>query len=352
MTKPMIDLIGTRSMLALLRTMPPARTALRTRHFTTTEVHESKSMDIDIIQGTRSMAISTGRAQSANVVQRNSYKTKSYESPYFSEKRPLSGADLLVREPGTNVYGGDVAGRFERTLAQDFDELDMRMTRAEEFQRSELLQTGACSVFERKEDGTVVLADSIDFNMLDSHKTTLIDTAVWSDTVNSDPNADLKSWMLAYVTKDSSAIVKTIYMGSEAIALYLAHPKVKDYFTKLGYNVSNLEPTQNDDGTIYYLTFMGAQILEYPEWVVHPVTQDVVPLINDYNVVLVGAGIRASQNYGLVIDPAENFAAAVARFPKTFVENDPGVRWVMLQSSFLNALHQVDGVFCATVDAA
>lgn len=345
-----ISLHETRSMLEIMDQQFTPTTFLRDTFFSRVKQHVTRNLDIDIRKGGRRVAISVNPQRAARTVGRQGYKTRSYTPPYFKEKKVLTGQDLLTRQPGEIMYREDAGleALIAANLGEDLMDLQMRLDRAEELQAAQVLQTGKCKVYEDDEDGTVRVVDEIDFGVDAGNLVTLADA--WSDTANSDPIEDLK-YLMRLGGKKSNMTMVDIVMGEKASDLFQAHPKVKHYYDTLRLNIGSIEPAAEPDGSTRIGPFLSATIREYSGLYVDPVTNTEASYIDPYKVVITSRHADFRRHYGLVVDVAERFAGAVARYPKVFTSDDPAALFLMLQSGFLLAPHQVDAVVCATVGA-
>jgi hypothetical protein len=105
----------------------------------------------------------------------------------------------------------------------------------------------------------------------------------------------------------------------------------------------------NEMGVKYwgYLNEPGIDIYTYCEWYIDPVDKIEKPMIQDDKVILIDPSARFERHYGMIKDLKGNGVAA--RFPKSWEQEDPSVRWIMLQSAPICAPHQIDAITVATV---
>jgi hypothetical protein len=345
-----IPLYETRSMLDVMAQMYPPTTHLRDTYFGRTKNHTTKHLDIDIVKGNRKVAISVNPRREGKTIDRLGYKTKSYTPPYFKEKKILTGQDLHIRKPGDTIYvdDGGLETAIAESLGEDLMDLEMRFTRAEELQASQLLQTGKCLVYEEV-NGSIVEADEVDFG-IDSANLVEVDTA-WDDETDGNPVEDLITLMRLGARKSGLTMID-IEMGEWAAAKFRAHPRVKHYYDTQKLNIGSIEPIKDPDGSMIVGPFMGGIIREYPAYYVDPITGVELPYIDPYKVIVTTRNADFRRHYGLIEDVAAKVAAAVPRFPKIYTEDDPPALFLMLQSRFLLAPHQIDAIVCATVGEA
>ena len=71
-------------------------------------------------------------------------------------------------------------------------------------------------------------------------------------------------------------------------------------------------------------------------------------MLVDGTVLLTGPELMGTRAFGQILDPAFNYGA-MAYAPKTWVENDPAQRLIMMQSSPIVIPSRVNASFAATV---
>lgn len=91
-----------------------------------------------------------------------------------------------------------------------------------EWLRMQALATGVASI---TGEGNVIA--TVDYQVPAGHKATLAGTDLWSDTVNSDPLADLEAWQNIMVA-DQGVRMTRIVSGSGPRNAFRAHPKVRE----------------------------------------------------------------------------------------------------------------------------
>jgi hypothetical protein len=339
-----ISMYDTRSMLAALREIPAPKTYLRDTFFRNVVTFETVNVDIDIVKGKRRVAAYVSPQAEAHVSDRAGYTTKSYQAPYIKEMRIIKPIDTLQRSFGENVYSSmSPEERSRKILADDLVDMNEMITRSEEIQASQALFSGAI---------TVNNGDTISFGVDATHMLTLASTAKWDDVsfTLSKAMEQFRSWQ-AGIRADCGLSGDNIIMGSGV---------VKKLFALIEAAANNPQPAGiildrgrmapapagiNGVSPIAYFPEVGCQVWSYDElyWD-GSANQPMVPV---NKVCMISSQARMDRLYGVIQDMDGLYA--VDRFAKSWVENNPSVRCVEMDSAPLLVPHQVNGFLTAQV---
>lgn len=343
---PTLDLFDTRTMLAALEQMLPPKTFFRDTFFNSVETSMTEHVDIDIMKGKRRLAPFVSPRKEGKLVERIGFTTRTYKPPYVKPKMVTTAQDFLKRDLGQTIYGAadSAMSRALKQVGRDLADLEAQITRREEWMCAQLLQTGQVDIVG---DG---VSDNIDFGMESSHLITLTGTDLWTDHTNATPMTDLRAWR-RLIMKDSGRIPTDVVMGADAVDEFLDCDQVRDQLDTRRIDLGLIDPASFGPGVLYYGRLKGVNIdlWQYDEWYVDPETGVEAPMLNPKKVIMGDRTARTARHYGAIQDLKAN--AAVARFPKSWEEEDPSVRFLMVQSAPLMALHQVDAFLCAQVIA-
>lgn len=340
-----IDLFDTRTMLAVLEQMLTPKSFLRDTFFSTVETSNTKYVDIDIMKGKRRLAPFVSPIHEGKVVERIGWTTNTYEPPYVKPKMVTTAQDFLKRDIGQTIYGSTdtAASRAAKQVGKDLMELDEIITRREEWMCSQLLQTGAVTVLGEG------VNRQIDFQMDASHLITLSGADLWS-AGSAYPLDDLRAWR-RLLLQDSGLAPTDVIMGYDAVDAFLNNTNVKGALDTRRIDLGEIVPASLPSGVIYYgrIKDVNVDLWVYDEWYVDPAGDGSTeaPMVNPKKIILGNRNARCARHYGAIQDLKAN--AAVPRFPKSWEEEDPSVRFIMVQSAPLMALHQVDAFACVQV---
>jgi len=342
-----VDLFETRTMLAVLDQMKPPRSFLRNTFFNRTEPTDSENIDIDIYKGKRRVALYVSPLLPSKPVDRIGYETKTFKVPYTKEFMLSRAQDYQKRRRGTTMYGpkDSPAARASMQAGEDLAELDMRITRLEELQAAKLLTTGA---YDCIGEGINL---SLDFGLDTTHKPVLSGGALWSAST-SKPMDDMKGWR-RLIVKDSGMAPTDCILSPNVVDAFLDNVQVKDHFNKwwMNFGTISVQNAPNDEGVIFLgrIAELNMNFWSYEEWYIDPADGVEKPMIPDNLVVFTSRNARSARHYGVIQDVENEQLAAVARYPRSWIEKQPSGRIVELQSAPALAFHQVDAHLVADV---
>lgn len=340
-----ISIFEPRNMIAALTKMKAPSTFLLDTFFPTTIQHTADKVDIDIVDKTgRKLAPYCSPKVGGVVLKHNGYTTKTITFPYIKIKSVTEAGEALNRLPGETIYDTPMspAQRAAQVLGEDMAESRDQIMRRLEWQAAQLLTSGTVDI---DENGIVL---NIDFGMKSEHKEALTGTDAWNNKA-SDPIADLEGWAQMQ-GQDSGKFPTDCIMGADALAAFRGNAKVLEYLDNRRVNLGEMRPQAPVEGArfIMRLDSAGLDIWTYAESYYDPDTSTVLPFIPAKKVILASRRAYTRQHYGLIKDlKAGN--AAVKMFAKTWEDEDPSVRYLLVQSAPLVAMHEPDAFGCYTV---
>jgi len=361
----MISIFDTRTMLPAVLQLKRPRTFGLDTFFPGTRQFPTKYVDIDIYSRNRKMAPFVSPVLEGKVMDRLGKTTNSYAPPYIKPKRPTTAGDLLVAQPGEAVYSPGVTNgqRALQLLMQDLMDLDDSITRREEWMAWQALTTGKINVVGEG------VSDLIDFGLKSTHLITLDDSAGKELWTNPDSNlqADVTNWART-VSQDSGITPNTMVLGQDSANAFLNHPQIKASGGPLSaykLTMGAINPTLLADGVTFLGTLqypgVNLDVYSYDEWYVDDTIGSAtfgqeLPMVPVGGVVLGSTRAQNSKLYGAIQDISAMSAnngnpLPVTRFPKSWEEEDPSIRMLMLQSASLVALNQPDASLYASVCA-
>ena len=200
-----IDLYNQRTMIRALETRFKPRMFLRDMFFhgQDPQTHTTTSFDIDIFKGKRRVAPYVKPIHQGVLVEKEGFTTKNFTPPYVKPKFVSKAQDFLTREIGKTMYapGDGPSQRAQKQLGKELAEGDDMISRLEETQAAQLMETGKVVVTGKGYDGL-----EIDFGMDANHIITLSGTDLWTDAA-SQPLEQFRAWNQLTV-KDAGLQIK------------------------------------------------------------------------------------------------------------------------------------------------
>jgi len=184
------------------------------------------------------------------------------------------------------------------------------------------------------------------FTVSESYTITNSGTDVWTDAA-SDPINDLLVWR-RLVLRHFGQAPTDVYLGNGAGKAFINNTKVKDLFNKWNINLGTISPTATDNMIHYgFIQSIGMSVHSVNEFFIDPNDLVEKEMLDDGRCLLLTNGYRAARYYGAI--QVVDGLIGVPRFPMSWIEKDPSVRWVQLHSAALPCIEQPDGVLTATV---
>lgn len=352
-----IDMFETRTMLAAVEEMHRPSMFLRDTFFPVDTPSDTATLDIDIIKGGMTLAPFCSPIAEGKVMYRNGFTTRTVKPGYIKVKIPTTAGDILTRTPGATIYEKNqsveqrAAALLGRDMAMVMDNLDRR----EEWMAAQALDSGTVSItfYGESENQSY----DIDFGMSGTHKVTLTGTDLWNDP-ESDPFGLLAA-KSSIIRQDSGLSPNILVLGSDAAAAFIAKYTNKEGASSAldmrAVDMGEIKPAELSSGVSYLgrIRYPGLYVDVYTceDTYKHEVTGVVTPFVPVKKAWLGTTRSANRTQYAVIqdIEAIDGGQAAVARFPKSWVEKDPAVRWLMVQSAPLPTLKQPDAFMSISV---
>ena len=327
---------------AVVRALPRALPFLLEKFFPTVRLFNGKKIAFDDIATDRRIAPFVSPVEAGQVVSARGSVMKDFTPAYIKPKHLVDPNRIVDRLPGESI-GGDITigGRRDTVIADN-----LRMERDAILYRLEWMAAKVVL------DGKVTISGEkyptveVDFGRDPALTKVLTGTALWTDTVNSDPIEDIENW-----SSEKDGPTTDIPMGKAAWAAFRKHPKVKDVLdTNIRGTESWLEigPGAGEDVRLAGILSGTMRV-----WVYSAEYEDddgnYVPYVPDNRVILSSPALQGVRAYGAIMDGEANYQA-VEYFLKHWVTNDdPFAEYTMTQSAPLLIPARPNASMSATV---
>jgi hypothetical protein len=276
------------------------------------------------------------------IVESLGYTAKSFKPAYIKDKRQWNPNRAFRRTIGEGI-GGTMSPE-ERQRAQlriDMqDQIDMLNNRLE-WMAAKILTTGAVTISGEKYPTQVV-----SFGRTAGHTVVLTGGNKWDQT-GINPWENLITWSET-VFAQSGVMPRRVTMDPKAWALFRTNAEVREDLEF--YTPANSAPPMRNDVPVETGGALVATVGYFSIYVYsgtyHDDTLTSQKYLPDYTVILAGdmQGVRA---FGAIRD-VENLNA-VPYWSKSWVTQDPSIRWLLMQSAPLLVPYRIDASLSATV---
>jgi len=327
-----MDIFSTHVLTKIVERLDRPGSFLLDTFFGQEQTEESEEIHFDIDQSKPRITPFVSPLVAGKVVDDEGYSTKSFKPAYVKDKRRFDANTPLKRSIGEKIGGGLSPGQrleanLNRTLAKQLENL----TRREEVMAAEALRTGKITV-----SGEDYPTSVVDFGRDPELTIVLTGTAKW-DQKGVSPLNNLEDWV-AKVQEKSGAVARTVVMDALAWRVFKSSPVVEKLLDirRLRDNPGlSLGPIAFGGGND--LARYAGSIGDLDFWIYNDryVDEDdkVRKLLPDYTV-LIGSAVQleGTRCYGVIRDEKAAYKAQ-RFFSKSWLEEDPAVRWLLMQSA-------------------
>lgn len=311
---------------------------------------EEVSIDVDV--GLRRMAPFVSPLVEGKLVEARKFQTNSFKPAYIKDKRAPDLRKPIRRQIGERI-GGQLSAAEREMLNLQFemtDQIDM-INRRLEWMASSALVSGTVTVAGEGYDTKVV-----NFGRAAELTVTLSGSDKWPTQVdagktNTKPSDDIEDWAQR-ILKNSGAVATDIVFTTKSWKAFRLDTTIKDTaitFPALSPFGNQINAgTQVQKGAVYKGHWGNYDLWLYNDWFIDPIDNVEKPMIPDGSVIMSGADLMGTRAFGAIIDPAFEYGP-MAYAPKSWLENDPAQRFLMMQSSPLVIPSRVNAALCATV---
>jgi hypothetical protein len=343
-----IDIFNTHVLSKVVEKLERPSSFLLDVFFGQEQTEESEEIHFDIDKSKPRLTPFVSPLVAGKVVDDEGFTTKSFKPAYAKDKRRFDPSRPLKRSIGERI-GGTLSpqqrleANVNRTLIKQLENL----TRREEVMASEALRTGKVTV-----SGDNYPTVVVDFQRDAALSVALAGSNRWGETGVSALD-NLEDWV-GLIQEKSGAVGRTVVMDALAWRVFKSDPKVEKLL-----DIRRIADTTNL--TLGPIAFgQGNELARYVGtigdldfWVYNDRYVDdndvVQKLLPDYTV-LVGSTsqLEGTRCYGAIQDEKAGYRAQ-RFFSKSWLEEDPAVRWLLLQSAPLIVPYRPNASFCATV---
>ncbi|GAN90970.1 capsid protein of prophage [Gluconobacter frateurii M-2] len=355
---PTISIFDTNVLIQVVANLKVAQTFLLDGFFPNIVESDTQYVSIDVDVGKRRMSPFVSPLVEGRLVEARRIQTNVFEPPYIKDKRAPDLMRPVRRMLGERIAGGEMingggpmtAGeRMEANLVFELaDQVDM-LKRRQEWMAAQALVTGKLTV-----SGDGFPTSTIDFQRDPSLTIVETGTGLWDAVgTTANPTNSVREWSVKILKASGAQITDLIYTNSPYNAL-IKDDEVKNAILNSAIRAN--EDTRLMQGPVaapgavlmgYWGTY---RVWLYNDWYVDDDNVE-RPMIPDGTVLAVSDQLNGSRAYGAIKDPALGYVPT-AYAPKSWMQDDPAQRFLMMQSAPLVIPSRVNACLAATVTSA
>lgn len=337
----MADLFSTNVMLGIVNSLVQTPQFLLDKFFPVIQTELTEEIHFDVIDKTRRLAPFVSPVVAGKIVQSRGYTTKTFKPAYIKDKRVFDNDRPFKRSAGEPI-GGSLTPitRQQALLASELaDQTDM-INRRLEVMAAEALRTGAVTV-----TGELYPTQNVNFGRDAGLTVTLTGGNRWGQA-GINPLDSLQDWSQT-ILKKSAAMPTDIVMDVDTWKVFRKNSEVEKRLDQFRGNTSLVRDAQITEGGVFMGNIDGYNIYVYAGWYVDDNNVE-QPIIPSGTVLMGGAQIKGVRAFGAIRDEESGYQA-LPFYSKSWVEKDPSVRYLLMQSAPLVVPERVNASFAASV---
>lgn len=327
-----MDLFSTNYLAGVVQELRTPPSFLLDTAFPTTLEDPSEEIHFDIDEKKPRLTAFVSPFIAGKVVEDRGFKTATFKPAYAKDKRRWNPNRPLKRVIGEKLGGAmSPEQRIQFLVGQTLeDQLDM-LTRREEVMAAEALRLGQVTVA-----GEGFATQVVSFGRHANLRSVKTGAARWSQS-GADPLQQIED-MATTMQGISGAVVSKVVMAPDAYSAFKARVKANDDWKLLvdyrrASEGSRMDLAPGNGEKARLIGVLG--MIEY--WVyndvyIDPVDGQTKNLMPSGEVLLLSNDIEGTRCYAAIQDEKANYKAT-RYFPKSWLEEDPAVRWMLMQSA-------------------
>jgi hypothetical protein len=339
----MADLFSTDTLNRVVASLLGDPQFLLDRFFPITQSETTEEIHFDTLDGKRRITPFVSPLVEGQIVASLNFKTSTFKPAYVKDKRVFDMNRPLKRYPGEPIGGNlSPADRMRAMVARDMQDQLTMLNRRLEVMAGEVLTTGKSTISGDKYP-TVV----IDFGRAAGN--TITASTLWSVTT-SNPLDDLQDWS-QLVLQLTGTVPVDVVMTVDVWKVFRNNQNIKDrlnLYRAIGAPPSAQLEAQVTEGGQFFGTIDGFNLYVYAGWYVDPADGVEKPILPAGTVILSSPQLEGTRAYGAIRDEQAGIQA-LPYFVKSWTEEDPSVRFLMMQSAPLVVPYRPNASFKAKV---
>lgn len=352
MNEQNMNIFDTATLVGVVPNLMTSQNWLLDRYFTNVVTSDSEFVAIDVDVGLRRMAPFCSPLVEGKMVESRRYQTNTIKPAYIKDKRVPDLRKPVRRQIGERI-GGEYTAAEREMLNIQFemeDQID-NLNRRQEWMAASALINGTVTI-----EGDGFETTVVDFGRDSELTVTLSGSDKWPTSVpagqtNTKPTDDIEEWQTRILQKSGSVPTDLVFTNKSWRAFRL-DTTIKDNaitfpaLSPFGNQVN--AGAQIQKGAVYKGRWGNFDLWLYNDWFINPLNNQEEPMLPDGAVLMTGAELMGTRAYGMILDPAFNYGP-MAYAPKTWLQEDPAQRILLMQSAPIVIPSRVNAALCATV---
>ena len=324
-----MDLFSTNNLVATvedLRGRPMTGMSLLRAFFPTIIEEESEEIHFDTEDKPRRIAPFVSPLSEGKLIEEQAYSTKTFKPAYVKPKRVWDAHAPFKRVMGEALTGNlSAAQRMQVRISMALAEDIAMIRRRKEIMAAEALRLGQVTV-----TGEGVNA-VVNFDRDAALTLDLSGGAAEWDDAGVSPVDNVEDWSVQVLQASGAAPTDVVFTPT-AWRLFRADPLFeKAVDLRRGGNDQVDFSSRIDTGLVFLGTMGNRRLWIYYDWYVNDAGVE-VPILPDGTVILASGAVEGIQAHGAIRDEEAGFQATEF-FAKSWVQQDPSVRYLMTQSA-------------------
>jgi hypothetical protein len=339
-----MDVFSTEYLMGVVEDLKTVPSFALNRYFGTQRMFETEAIDFDVVDRKRRIAPLVSPLAPGKVMNQVGRKVTSIKPAYTKDKRVFDPNTGFKRAVGETIGGSlTLEQRIQLTIVGELEDQLNLLNRRKEVMAMEVLRTGKC-VLSGENYPTVTLDFGRDATL--SPATLHGGGSQWDQA--SDPLANLRTWAL--LSKKLSGVYPSdVIMAVDAFNAFINNAKVTPRWQVQNTGMINVDLKLGellDEAATFMGVIDGFRVFVYADWYVDETDtqQDVMPA---GWIIMAHPRVDGIQAYGAIRD--HDNLRAVPYYPKSWADNDPSVRYIMLQSAPVIAPLRANATFAIQV---
>lgn len=325
----MPDLFSTDYLMGVVENLIRPPSWALDRYFTRTVQDESEEIHFDLINKSRRIAPLVSPRVAGKVMNQEGRTVKTFAPAYTKDKREFEPGRGFKRAIGERIGGGEFTPEQRIEMAINTELLDQIeiLQRRMELMAIESLRKGSVTVA-----GDGYPSVTVDFQRDAALSiAALTNTARWSQA-GSKPMTNLRAWAKIGLQK-SGVWPSDVTMSPDAFDAFINNSTITSRWLAANANAAGSIQVGAPlvEGGIYMGSLDGFNFFQYAGWYIPEGANSESPILPEGEVFMASPAVEGVRAFGAIKD--HDALRAVPFFPKSWAENDPSVRYLLLQSA-------------------